>query len=78
MPIYEYRCNACDGVFETLQKNTEPRSGVACPQCGSKRTGRLFSRFGFKSGRVSRGSTGGGSCAACKPSPGQCGTCGGH
>ncbi|MCX6339421.1 MAG: zinc ribbon domain-containing protein [Candidatus Aureabacteria bacterium] len=78
MPIYEYRCGGCGELFETLQKSTEPARGAACPRCGSKRTRRLFSRFGFTSGSVVRSSTGSGGCAACRPSPGQCGTCGGH
>lgn len=35
MPIYEYRCEKCDKVFEVMQKITaEPLS--TCIDCGSK------------------------------------------
>lgn len=41
MPIYEYRCNACDQRVEVMV-----RSGGAspsCPDCGSPLTDKLFS-----------------------------------
>ena len=42
MPIYEYKCEKCDHIFEELlsidSKNPE------CPNCKSK-TKRLFSNF---------------------------------
>ncbi|MDD5557201.1 MAG: zinc ribbon domain-containing protein [bacterium] len=75
MPIFEYRCAKCDRVFEALAR----RAGDAappCPQCGSGKVARLFSRFGFVSGTVSRASVSGAGCGSCRPSPGSCGTCG--
>ena len=42
MPIYEYRCEKCDGTFEeylsTSDKPTPP-----CPKCGAKDVTRLWS-----------------------------------
>jgi putative FmdB family regulatory protein len=32
MPIYEYRCTACDEAFEALIRGSE---AAACPECGS-------------------------------------------
>jgi len=42
MPIFEYECNSCGNRFELLiQRGKKP----ACPQCGSKKLTKLFSRF---------------------------------
>jgi putative FmdB family regulatory protein len=43
MPIYEYRCTACDERFEELVRN--PDVTVACPSCGDARSERLLSVF---------------------------------
>ena len=34
MPIYEYRCDQCDHVFEVLQKRDAP-APEACPACSA-------------------------------------------
>ncbi len=40
MPIYEYRCSACDTVFERLvRRDTQ----VACPSCESARVAKVIS-----------------------------------
>ena len=40
MPLYDYRCNACEHQFETLvRKNDTP----ACAKCGSADLERLIS-----------------------------------
>jgi len=46
MPLYEYRCVACDGEFELLI-----RSGAtpACPTCGATDLERLLSMFAVSS-----------------------------
>ena len=47
MPIYEYRCRACDHEFETL---VLPKSGPsACPSCRSGEVERLISMFAVSS-----------------------------
>jgi putative FmdB family regulatory protein len=43
MPIYEYRCMACDERFEELVRN--PDVAVACPSCGGAGAERLLSVF---------------------------------
>ena len=43
MPIYDYRCPACDERFEELARN--PDVIVACPACGAAETERLLSVF---------------------------------
>jgi putative FmdB family regulatory protein len=45
MPIYEYRCRACDNVFEEWQKDFKERE-PACPICGEPAE-RLISHTSF-------------------------------
>lgn len=33
MPLYEYYCNDCDGVFELLRPARESSLGQPCPEC---------------------------------------------
>ena len=43
MPLYEYRCDACDGRFELLVRRfNDP---AACPDCGSAVVEKLLSTF---------------------------------
>jgi putative FmdB family regulatory protein len=37
MPLFEYRCSACEHLEEVLQKHGEPPPAV-CPKCGKKKT----------------------------------------
>jgi putative FmdB family regulatory protein len=43
MPIYEYRCGACDERFEELVRRLD--DPVACPECGGDQAERLLSAF---------------------------------
>lgn len=46
MPIYQYRCTACDERFEELQRATaEP---PPCPRCDAPEVERVFSSFGTR------------------------------
>lgn len=36
MPIYEYYCEKCDKVFESLQSIARSDEPVPCPDCGRK------------------------------------------
>ena len=44
MPIYEYRCTACDEEFEELVSASANES-PPCPSCGAKGATRRFSMF---------------------------------
>lgn len=47
MPLYEYRCDACEHEFEALQKmSDEPL--VHCPACGQATLRKLVSAAGFR------------------------------
>ena len=41
MPIYEFECSSCGVRFEELAPSGTP--GVACPDCGSGETSRVYS-----------------------------------
>lgn len=40
MPLFEYRCEQCDHVFEVLVRGAET---VECPGCQSQRVEKLLS-----------------------------------
>jgi putative FmdB family regulatory protein len=45
MPIYEYRCKACNHKFSALIGMTAEPDEEKCPKCGSHEVSRLVSRF---------------------------------
>lgn len=47
MPIYEFRCKACDTRFETLVRHGDD---VACSHCGSHELQKLISVHAIGSG----------------------------
>lgn len=64
MPIYEYRCLACEGEFERFVPTAS--SAVACPACASANVMRRLSLFGARTAGRDAGATatmgGGGGC----------------
>jgi putative FmdB family regulatory protein len=47
MPIYEYRCAACNHELEALQKLSEAPLRT-CPKCGKESLTKLVSAAGFQ------------------------------
>ncbi len=45
MPIFEYKCQACDADFEELVLSEAAAKQVACPRCGGRRVERRPSVF---------------------------------
>jgi putative FmdB family regulatory protein len=43
MPIYDYRCTACDERYDQLVRRAE--DVVSCPSCGNEASERLLSVF---------------------------------
>ena len=48
MPIYEYRCAACDAAFESIRPVSRADDPIECKTCGQPAT-RQLSNFSFKS-----------------------------
>jgi len=47
MPIYEYKCNACDHRLEKLQRMSDDPLRV-CPECNQEELAKLVSAAGFR------------------------------
>ena len=45
MPLYEYRCQGCEKVFEVLQATGAGKRGLECPECGGSSLDKLLSVF---------------------------------
>jgi len=43
MPTYDYKCKECGNVFEVFRRFSELDRQVNCPNCGSGKTGIVFS-----------------------------------
>ncbi|OGQ94154.1 MAG: hypothetical protein A2521_12975 [Deltaproteobacteria bacterium RIFOXYD12_FULL_57_12] len=48
MPIYEFRCNACQCSFETLVLSTDGIDKVVCSKCGSRDIKKTISATSFR------------------------------
>ncbi len=46
MPIYEFRCEKCETVFESWQKMSDPNP-EKCPACGETKIEKLISSSSF-------------------------------
>lgn len=67
MPIYEYRCSACEADFEELVRTSSAEKSVACPKCGSRKISRKLSVFAARETAP---------CGVTSGTPGPCGRCG--
>jgi len=73
MPIYEYVCQECERVFETIRPMSESDAPIPCAMCGGEHTRRKISIFYAESGgkavsgmsEPACGSCGGGDCSHC-------------
>ena len=52
MPLYEYYCEPCDGVFEAIRQMREAALPVPCPVCNieGRRMMSSFNAFTFRDG----------------------------
>lgn len=90
MPIYEFKCNTCEHVFEELVPMNTEGDLLKCPACGAVGTKRqisVFAAHGLENGHIGVGwkLTGNGSGSPSEgssaPAKGSCGpgcSCGGH
>lgn len=54
MPIYEYKCNECDNLFEILTTSSKATNKVQCEKCHSENVSKLMSAGSIK---LSQGSS---------------------
>ena len=57
MPVYEYYCDPCDGIFEALRPMREAADPVPCPVCdrdGRRIMPTTFTAFTFREGYARR------------------------
>ena len=57
MPLYEYYCESCDGIFETLRSMRESGEPAPCPLCdrdGMRVMPTSFAAFTFRDGMPRR------------------------
>ncbi len=55
MPLYEYRCPACQGRFEVIQHVGADAAETVCPTCGGRHVERQLSTFAVATGGASVG-----------------------
>lgn len=70
MPVYEYQCESCEHVTETLRSMADADAPIVCEQCGGEKTHRMHSVFA--AGKSSPGTPAMGDCGG-----GMCGPSGG-
>ena len=63
MPIFEYQCQGCGGLFEQLVMSTG--ASVSCPTCGNRDVVKQFSVFSTQTPAGFSGSMGPG--CGCAP-----------
>jgi len=68
MPIYDYKCNSCNNVFEVLVTSSTSTDEIVCTKCKSKNVKKTISAGSY---RLNRGSsTSAGALSGCSPSSG--------
>ncbi len=50
MPIYEFRCLACNDCFEILVMNSAESAELRCPKCASEDFERVLSKTCYSMG----------------------------
>ncbi|MFQ6057503.1 MAG: zinc ribbon domain-containing protein [Anaerolineae bacterium] len=75
MPIYEYRCQACQTRFELRRSFSQADDPATCPHCHSGEVQRLISSFvAFSSSSEGTTALGGSPCSTCAAA--SCAACG--
>lgn len=72
MPIFEYRCAACEHEFEELVRGAEDERTLKCPSCGKRGADRKLSVFAAPAATVNKPSMPMGGCGRCGDPQGPC------
>jgi putative FmdB family regulatory protein len=67
MPIYEYKCQECQSIFEVIATSTKGADKVECSKCGSDKVKKTISASSYRissggSSTTPSGALCGGSC----------------
>ena len=54
MPIYEYRCDDCEGLTAKLVRGFDAPESIACRECRGENTHRIISSVAFHKSLNSR------------------------
>lgn len=75
MPVYEYQCDKCGKVTESLRRMSDADGPLACEHCGSRKMHRMHSVFSAASGVSASGGEAMpmGGCGRCGDPNGPCG-----
>lgn len=65
MPIFEFKCNNCGTVFESLCFRGSGEDKGACPSCGSKESEKVLSTFASVASASSKGLGGVSTSSSC-------------
>ena len=71
MPIYEYKCDECNGAFEKLVRASDTND-IECPSCATKNVTRQLSTFAARASGPAMPQGGGCPAGMCQ-TPGLCG-----
>lgn len=71
MPLYEYKCNACEQTFEELARSAAADDQRSCPHCQNTDVTRQPSVFATHQGQ-SRSTPPAGPCGSCCQPDGGC------
>ncbi len=59
MPIYEYKCEICQQIFENFVfSSADKKKDIRCPKCGDKRVRPMVSMTGLMGTRCAKTSSG--------------------
>lgn len=62
MPVYEYMCEKCKKVTESLRRMSDADEAITCEHCGCDKTNRTQSVFAMQAGGSQAPMGGGGPC----------------
>ena len=74
MPIFEYRCAACEHEFEELVRGGDDERALKCPSCGKGKAQRKLSVFASPATTATKSTPQAGGCGRCGDPQGPCGT----
>jgi putative FmdB family regulatory protein len=61
MPLYEYKCEKCEGVFFELRSMADREEPIACPDCGGE--GKIMISTFAQGGQSGTSASSGSACA---------------